>query len=216
MGLKQTYRENVLIIRIIFGIISWIGIGVRFYVTKDDTSENILEPVKFFTIQTNILVALWLTLAVIFKDYQPSMNEERMNQLYGVIRGGITSFITLTWLAYWALLSGDSDAKGLKLLSSNINHYIVPIYFIFDWALTEHKRYERRYIAYWMVYPLLYLTFAYIFQQATDDPIYDFFDISEHGNSGFVMQAIQLLIAFLIFCTIYFRLNQALVKEEPE
>lgn len=216
MSLKETIRENIFYIRIVFASISWLGIGLRLYVTKDDSSENLIEPIKFFTIQSNIFVATWLTLSIIFKDYRLNSNEERMNQLYGMIRGGITSFITLTWLAYWALLSADSTSTGLKLLSSNINHYVIPIYFIIDWVVSEQKPYKRIYIAYWMIYPLTYLTFAYIFQQVTDDPIYDFFSIPDHGNNGFISQAIQLLIAFLIFCSIYYGLNRALVKEEAQ
>lgn len=215
MTLKDTLRENIYYIRIVFAALSWFAIIARFVVTADEPDESFLEPLKFFTIQSNVFVATWLTLSVLYKDYQPGVNQEKMDQLYGVIRGATTAFITLTWLAYWALLSGDSDATGLKLVSSNINHYVTPIYFIIDWVITEQKKYTIKFPLIWMLYPLIYLLFAYIFQAVTDDPIYGFFDISdpEIGLSGFISQAIQLLIAFAIFCFTYFGLNKLLVKD---
>lgn len=213
MGIKDSIKQYIFYIRVPFALLSWYGIITRFMIAPDK-GEAPLEPFKFFTIQTNLMVVLWLTLAVVFRDGLSSANMEQMDRLYGWVRGAITSFITLTFLGYLLLIAPSSTITGTELLASNINHYVVPVYFILDWVMTEHKSYPIKYPLQWLSYPLFYAVFAYLFQVITNDPIYSFLSIEENGITGFLTMVVALFVGFTVFCFTYFGLNKLLVKGE--
>ncbi|MCY3410817.1 MAG: Pr6Pr family membrane protein [Candidatus Heimdallarchaeota archaeon] len=209
MSFTDKITGNIYYFRLVFMLIAWTGVILRFVVTGL-LDESFIEPLKFFTVQTNLMVAIWLTLAVIYKDGREDVNQEKMDQLYGLIRGGITAFITLTWLAYWFLLSSTFDpVNNLHDISSTLNHYVSPIYFILDWVLTEKKQYKLKDALIWLIYPLVFLIFAFILQKATSDPIYGFLE-----GDGFFVMGPALYVLFIVFAFTYLGLNKLLVKTE--
>ncbi|MDH5402520.1 MAG: Pr6Pr family membrane protein [Candidatus Heimdallarchaeota archaeon] len=213
MSFVDTLRGKIFYFRLFFVIISWTGIIFRFIVAID-IGELILEPLKFFTIQTNLFVATWLTLSILYKDGLDGGNSEKMDKLYGFIKGAVTSFITLTWIAFHILLSATASySSDIHEYSSIINHYIIPIYFILDWLITERKSYAKSFPLKSLAYPLCYLGFALIYQLVTKDPIYGFLSIKENGYRGFFTMGIALNILFAIFCYIYLGLNKLIVKK---
>ena len=206
MSFKDNYRSKATYIRIPFVLLSWFAIVGNTAMIEHDSF-------KYFTFQTSTFVAIWLTLSILFKDGLQNENHMMIDKLYGFFKGAFTAYITFTCIIFFYFY-GFGKTIGWQWWFSIINHYVVAIFFIFDWFMTERKHYPIKYPLYWLIYPVLYALFAYFYQIGTGDPIYDFLNIDENGFGGFMTWVVILFFAFGLFCFIYYFLNnKVLVKE---
>ena len=99
-------RTLILSYRIILGLFSWsilILMFVRTALNQADALSGFLSGLysyRYYTMQTNLLAAIWLTLAVIFH-----FNSDRLKKIEGVLKGGITIYILITFLGLYKELS---------------------------------------------------------------------------------------------------------------
>lgn len=185
--------KNLLIYRIIFAGLSWFTLFASYIITSLTTGSGLLWFYSFiaFTIQTNFLVSIWFTLAILWHN-----KPESLEKIEGPLKGAFTMYITITFVVFAILLSPFYQPTGFAAFSNLVLHYITPIAFITDWILTETKvQYKWNYLPYWIMYPICYIIFAVIHGTFTGSYIYYFFDISALGILGFIM-SISILIAF--------------------
>ena len=184
--------NTILIYRIIFAGLSWFTI-ITGMIISAITSESVLlwfNSLKAFTMQTNLIVTIWLTLAILWYN-----KPESLEKIEGPLKGAFTMYITITFVLFAILLSPFYQPTGFAAFSNIVLHYITPIAFIIDWILTEIKvQYKWKYLPYWILYPLCYIIFAIIHGTFTGSYIYYFLDINALGIFGFV--SISILIAF--------------------
>ncbi|MBY8986961.1 MAG: Pr6Pr family membrane protein [Candidatus Lokiarchaeota archaeon] len=203
--------KNILIYRIIFTALSWFTIVTG---TIISTIENLSILPWFngfitFTMQTNLLVTIWLTLAILWHK-KPQLLEK----IRGVIKGAFTLYITITFVFFAILLSPIYQPTELYPAFSNlVLHYITPIAFIVDWVLTETKiRYEWKYLGYWITYPIGYLVFAFLHGTFTGNYIYFFLDIEQLGIMGYTLFITVLIISGLVLGSLYIAVNRKRIK----
>ncbi len=191
-------------LRIIFVIIGWINIFIDQYLSCTGIN-GCMFMYRTFTIQSNLLVILWLTLAVLLGDLT-EREDERMSKLKGPIRTAITVYISVTFIVFVTLLEKYYNPTGLEELTNIIEHYIIPLYFIIDWVFTEYKELDMKNIAYFLIYPLLYLLFNQILGYYDHKYIYPFLNLPVLGLTAFIIWVIILLLVFVIISYIYIRL----------
>ncbi len=195
-------KKSVWILRMMFCLLGWT---VLIY---DIVESKSLFLFLFYTIQSNFLVATWLLLAVIW-DKKP----ELYNNLTGLIRGGITVYITVTFVIF-ALVLAPMMPPGYSFDITNIlMHYLIPIYFIVDWILTERTiRYQWNYLLKWIIYPLCYLGLTLIYGLSTGFYPYFFIDLSALGGVMYTLSVAGMTIFILILGIIFIGINRRLTK----
>lgn len=156
---------------------------------------------EFFTIQSNLFVLVWLSLAVLWRN-----DIEKMAKISGSIRGAVTLYITITFVVYGIVLAPLSHPTGIDVFTNLIHHYIVPVLFIIDFLITERKQYNWKFIVPWLVYPHLYLVFSIIIEAVTGTPIYFFLDYTL--GVGYLKWYLILISLFVIFSCIYIAYNK--------
>jgi len=174
-------RNTILIYRIIFAGLSWFTIigGVVIHVLTGGSILGWFNSFKSFTMQSNLIVTVWLTLAIIWHN-----KPETLEKISGLLKGAFTVFITITLIFFAILLAPFyTPPAGWSAFSNLVLHYITPIAFIVDWILTENKmRYKWKYLYYWIfIYPVCYLAFVFIHGTFTGHYIYYFFNINALG-----------------------------------
>lgn len=183
---------NLLIYRIIFAGLSWFTL-IASAVIYALTIGPILEwfnSFKAFTIQSNFIVTIWFTLAILWHN-----KPESLKKISGPLKGAFTMYITITFVVFAILLSPFYQPTGFAAFSNLVLHYITPIAFIVDWVLTETKvRYKWNYLSYWILYPACYIIFVIIHGTFTGSYLYYFLDINALGIVVFVI-FIPILIA---------------------
>ncbi len=138
--------KNLLIYRIVFATLSWFTLiaSASIYAFTYGSVLPWFNSFKAFTMQTNLIVTIWLTLAIIWHN-----KPESLDKIMGPLKGAFTMYITITFVVFAILLSPFYQPTGFAAFSNFILHYVTPIAFIVDWVLTENKvRYKWNYLPY--------------------------------------------------------------------
>ena len=210
MKMIKLSNNTILIYRILFAGLSWFTF-IASVVNYGLNYGPILEwfnSFKAFTMQTNFIVTIWFTLAIIWHN-KPATLEK----ISGFIKGAFTLYITITFIFFAILLSFLYQPTGFAAFSNLVFHYITPIAFIVDWILTETKvRYKWSYLLYWTIYPLCYLVFAFIHGTFTGNYLYYFLNINALGILWYAIIVSVLITAGIAMGSIYIAINRKRTK----
>lgn len=203
---EDTWLVNVWVIRIIRLVI--LAIGWSAILINLTLSTDYATLFSYYTIQSNCIVLVWLTIAIIFQE----MKED--NILFSkIVRGAITVYIFVTFLVFVTLLE-DFSQQGIGIFTNFSLHYFVPLAFLVDWILTESKReYKWKYIIFWLAYPVFYLLFTLVRGTLTDLYAYPFLNLNTLGPEVFVIMCLSLAGAFVVLGALFVLLNKLLNKQ---
>jgi hypothetical protein len=154
---------------------------------------------RYFTVQSNLMVVIWLTVAAIF--WKEGQGHPLLRPLY---KGAFTVYISVTFIVFATLLAPLVDPHGIDRFVNTVTHYITPIAFIVDFLLFERDRpYQWRYAFYWLAYPAAYLLFALIHGGLTGDYIYPFLDLGQLGLGGLAGWLAILFVLFVVLGVLF-------------
>jgi len=167
-----------------------------------------LNGFKYYTMQTNLMVSVWLILAIVWHN-----KPESLKKITGPLKGAFTLFITTTFIFFAILLAPFYQPTGFAAFTNIVLHYFTPIAFIVDWILTETKtKYKWNYLLYWTIYPLCYLLFAFIHGNFTGDYIYPFLNINLLGIPGYIISVSALVVVGIGLGSMYIAINRKRTK----
>lgn len=217
------FRKLVLCYRIILGLFAWsvlILMFVRTALDQVDALSGFLAGIKsyrYYTMQTNLLAAIWLTLAVIFH-----FNSNRLKKVEGALKGGITIYILITFLGYAIMLSSlYKPTTPYGIFTNLVIHYLVPIAFVIDWVFTVKKvKYRWVNLVLWIIYPILYIVLSILHGKFLGSYLYPFLNIDTMGLGYYFLALGILVIVFLASGSLLILINRAVIRrtekdEEP-
>lgn len=156
------------------------------------------------------MVTIWLTLAMIWYN-----KPKYLQKIKGVIKGAFTVYITITLVVFAILLQPFYHPTGFAAFSNIVLHYITPIIFIVDWVLTETEaKYKWKYLLYWLIYLLGYISFAIILGTFTGDYLYPFLNPGFLGSTIFALMLGILAGGYIFLGSSYIGINKLRVKKE--
>jgi len=207
-------KNTILIYRVIFAGLSWFTIiaGAVIYVLGGGSILEWFNSFKSFTMQTNLFVSVWLTLAIICYN-----KPEALKKISGLLKGAVTVYITITLIFFAILLAPFyTPPAGWPAFSNLVVHYITPIAFIVDWILTENKlRYKWKYLLYWILtYPIFYQAFVIIHGAFTGNYIYYFFDVNALGILGVAIFISIIFATGIVLGSLYIAINRKRTRAE--
>ncbi|MEV3854061.1 Pr6Pr family membrane protein [Streptomyces sp. NPDC050095] len=171
-------------------------------------SNSALRVLSYFTIQSNILVAVVFALSA-WRAWTARP------PLPPLVTGGTLLFICITGLVYHFVLANSSsgfsmtdDAEhvitGWRSVSNQLLHTVTPIGAVLNWLLlTRPGTLRLRHAGLWLLYPLAYFAFALI-RGAIMTPgtparyPYPFLDVDIHGYAGVLGNAVIFGLAFYL------------------
>jgi hypothetical protein len=125
--------------RIVCAVLGWFAIITQYSLMATNAGPHLVERTinffSYFTIVSNILVALALTLPWL----APGSRAGRFFMLPSV-RTAIAAYIIIVAVVYHTMLSRLYHPQGLRLACDIILHYVMPPLFVLDWALFVDKR----------------------------------------------------------------------------
>ena len=164
----------------LIAIICWAGLAIQFSATygiQHDVAATLWILARFFTILTNLLLAITMTSIATGRKVSP------------FILGGITLAILLVGVVYATLLAGLHELKGPALIADILLHKVSPVLMALWWLLFA-PRAKLRWSApvQWAVYPLAY--FGYVIGRGQIDHRYPY-PFMDVGKLGWVQTAIN-------------------------
>ena len=183
---------------ITLALVTWFAIILQLLIT----TESYINFFSYFTILSNILVAVTLSCAIFtphtkLGSYCASIS----------VQSAIALYIFIVGLVYNLVLRGIWEPKGWQLVADNLLHVAVPLFYVVYWLVFIPKgtlNWKDGIV--WAYFPLAYLIYSLIRGHLMGWYPYPFLNVSKFGyqkvfvNSGFMVIAFVvvgfLLIAF--------------------
>ena len=149
-------------------------------------SGRLVRVASFFTIQSNVLVAITSGLL--------AANPNRDGRIWRVLRVDALVGITVTGIVYSTVLARVHEPNGWEQTSTNaVFHYVVPVLAVVGWLLFGPRpRVDRATVAWSLVWPLLWFGYTLLHGELSDWYPYPFVSVTEHGYSRVLLNALAV------------------------
>ncbi len=176
----------------------WTALGVELSVTVSGAlakggplGSALIRYFSFFTIETNLLLALILTTACLW----PGANSFFLRP---GVRSGAVVYIIMVGAVYAILLRNLYHWTGFVLAADRILHIALPILYPLYWLIfIERGRVRWSYPPIWLIFPILYFLYILLRGAITNAYPYPFFNVARLGYDQVILNALGLMAALL-------------------
>jgi len=192
-------KQSARIISLIGALIGWFAIITQFYLMMGNRVVSVPETTfrffSFFTIDTNILVALCFTFIFLRSNSHLGKFFSKATTITA-----ITVYITIVGIVYNVILRSLWEPQGMQKIVDELLHSVIPVLFIIFWLIFVPIKQLRWNDAFpCLSYPLIYMIYALIFGATTNFYPYPFVDVNELGyNKALLNAGAVLLVIFLL------------------
>lgn len=183
---------------------AWVGLAVQLRASVGQTGDlatALWVMLRYFTVLTNLLVAIAFTLVMLGRQLKP------------FLLGGAVLAILLVGVIYATLLTGLLELSGGALLADFLLHKITPVLVLLWWVLFAAKGQLRwRDPVGWAIYPLAYLPYALVRGQAEGVYAYPFINVAKLGWSAVMVNSVAIAVGFLIAGWVLLAIDRALAS----
>jgi hypothetical protein len=170
--------------------LSIIGIIKGF--TGDSFFEAFINFLSFFPVETNLAVAMILTVPMVVKsgsvyDFFVSNGVRAMVVVYSFM---VVMIFDLVLQDLW-------EAEGMQFLLNYLMHKVIPIFYIIYW-FNDRPRAHLKYSFSipWLIAPVIYLTATLIRGHLTGYYPYPFIDVDRIGMATVLYNSVGMLFLF--------------------
>ncbi len=185
----NTFRAKK-VLEIVTCITAWIAVVVQAFLTTG-TLANLFS---YFTILTNLLVALSLSFSLFFPNSKAAIFFKRPS-----VKSAIALYIFIVALVYNTVLRGIFPISGWHLFIDTLLHVIVPLLYIIFWYLVVPKKalHWQDGIS-WIYFPLAYLLYSLIRGAIVQWYAYPFLDVNELGYTKVFINIAAMVAVFFV------------------
>ena len=171
-------------------ILCWAGLAIQFghtYGFEHRIGLTLWVIARFFTVVTNLLVALVMTWVAFGRRASPE------------VLGGLTLSIILVGVVYWALLQNLHHPDGLAHVANILLHRVSPVAMTLWWLLfAPRARLKWSAPWWWLIYPVAYFGFTLARGHLDGRYPYPFIDVGHLGWMQVAMNAGGIALAFIL------------------
>jgi hypothetical protein len=178
-------------------LIGWLAIIGQFILMiqnrQADIPETIIRFFSFFTILTNILVALYFTSRI---SISKNTSLSRLTNSGNLT--ALTAFILVVGLIYQFILRGTWQPTGLQRIIDELLHSAIPLFVFLYWLKFANKTdLIFKNIKIWLWYPIGYFLYVIIRGHFSNFYPYPFVNVIEIGYSQVFINALIISLFFL-------------------
>jgi hypothetical protein len=194
--------------------LGWFGLGVQLHfniqdaLVKNLVAGHLINYFSFFTIETNLLVALVLTISCARPQAEQFLTTPS-------VTSALVVYIVVVGVVYAVLLRHLWHPHGLQLLADIALHDAIPLLYPFYWLAFLRKGSLRwSDPAWWLVFPVLYFLYSMLRGAAFGIYLYPFFDVAQLGFARVSMNGIGLLAGFFGLGVVVTAIDHVLASAE--
>ena len=208
-------RDQPRLWRATFAVVGWTALALQYLLMVAPVQgwtvlERTINYFSFFTILTNILVALAFTGPLLGEGSRLG----RWSASEGV-RAAVAMYIVVVGVVYHFLLAPTWNPQGWALVGNNLLHYVMPAAFVIDWlAFTPKGRLRWVDPARWLVVVLVYGGWTLLHGKLSGWWPYWFTDVDKLGLGKVMLHFAGLLVFFLIVGLIVVAIDRAFGRRD--
>jgi len=190
----------------LMAVIGWFALGLQFYVMLVDPAladwtlaQITAKFLSFFTILTNLLVVLSLTVCLL-------MPQSGLGKFFTrpTVKSAIAFYIAIVGIVYNLVLRQLWNPEGFQFVADVILHTAIPIMYVVYWFIFVPKgELNWKNPISWLIYPLIYLPYTLIQGALTNQYPYPFLDVSRLGYINVLFNAVMLTAGFFVLGEIF-------------
>lgn len=191
--------------QIVLASITWFAVMFQLYLT-DGSFFNFIS---YFTILSNILVAVSLTFSYFFAASPFGRYFSSIK-----VQSAIAVYIFIVGLVYNFVLRGIWSPNGWQLVVDNLLHVAVPTLYLLYWVIFVPKgllNWKDGFV--WAYFPLLYLIYSLVRGHFMGWYPYPFLAVDKIGYQKVFINSIFMVIAFIVIGFLLIGLNKMLGKK---
>jgi hypothetical protein len=198
---------------IVVAALGWFALIAQYYLMIQNRTTSICETTvrffSFFTILTNILVAIYFSIVSFSHTRKPAFV-----YLPGILTS-ISVYITIVGLVYQVALRHLWHPQGVQKIVDELLHTVIPILVIIFWYLWESKQLlQYSEILKWAIYPLAYLVYILLRGLVSNFYPYPFVDVARLGLSNVLLNIVILVLLFLALSSIFIFVDKRFEKDQ--
>lgn len=187
---------------IIGAVLGWAALIGQLYLTivnrQASLSETLVRFISYFTILSNILVALAYTYLWLSPSSKWGQYFSKTTTLTA-----LAVYIGVTGLVYNTILRFQWSPTGFQYVVDQSLHTIVPILFLGFWSWFVPKTSLKwTDIFPWMIFPALYCVYTLIRGNFFDFYPYPFMDVNKHGMQQTIVNCLIVTVVFVVISLI--------------
>ncbi len=207
----QRFRQVLLLVIAVSG---WVAITGQFVLILQNRTAGVPETIirffSFFTILTNILVALAATVLLAGKQGQSARFFSSPKT-----QTGLTIYIVVVGLVYNTVLRALWMPEGLQRWVDELLHLVVPVLFFLYWLLyTERRVLGWKDFPVWLLYPALYCIYILVRGYFSGFYPYPFIDATKLSTGEIARNTGILVGVFLVVSLIFIALGKISTKPQ--
>ena len=177
-------------------LIVWLALLIQFKVSLKLANGDYVATIKlllsFFTILTNLLVAICFTVVSFLPKRRIGIFFSKTSTTTA-----LTVYILVVAIIYNLLLRGLLSPVGWARVSDELLHVVSPLIFLVFWVFFVEKSGLRYSSAIrWLIYPMLYIFFILIRGYFVHNYPYPFIDVVTLGYTKALINASMIVIFF--------------------
>ena len=185
---------------VIVGALAWVGLVLQFYLSFRLSLANgrtvlgaIVFFFSFFTILTNLLIALGTTLSFVTPRSSAGSFFSRPE-----VRTGTAIYIAVVGIVYSLVLRELWSPEGAQKIADALLHDLVPLLYVVCWFFFVAKNsLQWKHALWWLAYPFAYVVYTLVRGSIVGTYPYPFLDVIALGYGRVLANSFVLLIVFL-------------------
>ncbi|CAB4823605.1 unannotated protein [freshwater metagenome] len=222
-----SHTQSIKLPKVLFGInalVAWCGVLLSFTLYASgyyppDTSNptllgnnpagidglvgRLLDWITYFTILSNLIVAIVLTLLF--------LRPGRDSKIMRVLRLDTLLMIIITGVIYNLLLGPGVSHEGWDFFSNGLQHVITPILTVLVWLIVGPRRWiNLKVIALSLIIPILWAAFALVRGAVIGAYPYSFLDVATKGLTSVLAFIGVIMVAAIILALVLMGIDAAI------
>jgi len=186
---------------VVVAVAAWSALLLQYVLLIGSTLATLgpwfatLQFFSFFTILSNLLVALTTSFALVEARSRLGLFFTR-----ATVRGAAALCIGVTGLIYFFVLSSTWAPTGLQWLVDKQLHYVVPILYLTWWLIcAEHRLLRWSDPLRWLLFPAVYLGWTLLRGAWLNEYPYPFVDVGVIGYPSMLFNSVGVGALFALF-----------------
>ena len=192
----------------LIALLGWFALITQFYLNLNSgvasTGEIIIRYFSYFTLLTNLLVAVCCTCLLLAPT-------SKWGRFFSKTKTStaVTVYILIVGLIYNTILRFIWNPTGLQMMVDELLHTVIPLMFLFYWIIFANKSgLKWKDIFPWLIYPLVYLIFVLIRGSFSGFYPYPFIHAGNLGMQQTLINALGVTAIFVVVSLIFIRIGR--------